>query len=71
MTNAVYITRTSSALPNAPVENDLVEAVLGQVGERPSRARRIVQRNHGGSDPRPSRQRPRRRGHCLPRVRHV
>lgn len=47
MTNAVYITRTSSALPNEPVENDLVEAVLGQVGERPSRARRIVQRNNG------------------------
>ena len=47
MTNAVYITRTSAALPNAPVENDLVEAVLGQVGERPSRARRIVQRNNG------------------------
>lgn len=47
MTNAVYITRTSGALPNAPVENDLVEAVLGQVGERPSRARRIVQRNNG------------------------
>ena len=47
MTNAVYITRTSSALPNSPVENDLVEAVLGQVGERPSRARRIVQRNNG------------------------
>jgi 3-oxoacyl-[acyl-carrier-protein] synthase-3 len=47
MTDAVYITRTSVALPNAPVENDLVEAVLGQVGERPSRARRIVQRNNG------------------------
>jgi 3-oxoacyl-[acyl-carrier-protein] synthase-3 len=47
MTNAVYITRTSAALPNAPVENDLVEAVLGQVGDKPSRARRIVQRNNG------------------------
>jgi 3-oxoacyl-[acyl-carrier-protein] synthase III len=47
MTNAVYITRSSAALPNAPVENDLVEAVLGQVGDKPSRARRIVQRNNG------------------------
>ena len=42
-----YITRTSVALPNKPVENDQVELVLGQVGERPSRARRIVLRNNG------------------------
>jgi 3-oxoacyl-[acyl-carrier-protein] synthase-3 len=43
----VYITRTSVLLPNAPVGNDEVEAVLGQVGERPSRARRLVQRSNG------------------------
>jgi 3-oxoacyl-[acyl-carrier-protein] synthase-3 len=42
-----YITRTAVALPNAPVENDQVETVLGQVGDRPSRARRIVLRNNG------------------------
>ena len=42
-----YITRTAIALPNKPVENDQVEAILGQVGDRPSRARRIVQRNNG------------------------
>ena len=42
-----YITRSSICLPNAPVENDQVEAILGQVGERPSRARRIVQRSNG------------------------
>src|ERR1043165_2877562 len=42
-----YITRTSVALPNNAVENDQVEAILGQVGERPSRARRVVQRNNG------------------------
>jgi 3-oxoacyl-[acyl-carrier-protein] synthase III len=42
-----YITRTSVVLPNAPVENDEVEAVLGQIGERPSRARRLVQRANG------------------------
>ena len=45
--NAAYITRSSVCLPNAPVENDQVEAILGQVGERPSRARRLVQRNNG------------------------
>ena len=42
-----YITRSAVCLPNAPVENDEVEAVLGQVGERPSRARRIVLRSNG------------------------
>ena len=44
---AAYITRSSVCLPNAPVENDRVEAILGQVGERPSRARRVVQRSNG------------------------
>jgi 3-oxoacyl-[acyl-carrier-protein] synthase-3 len=43
----VYITRSAAALPNAAVENDAVEAVLGQVGGRPSRARRVIQRNNG------------------------
>jgi 3-oxoacyl-[acyl-carrier-protein] synthase-3 len=47
MKQAVYITRSASALPNAAVENDAVEAVLGQVGGRPSRARRVIQRNNG------------------------
>ncbi len=42
-----YITRSSVCLPNAPVENDRVEAILGQVGTRPSRARRVVQRSNG------------------------
>jgi len=42
-----YITRSSVCLPNAPVENHQVEAILGQVGERPSRARRVVQRSNG------------------------
>lgn len=44
---AAYITRSSVCLPNAPVENDRVEAILGQVGGRPSRARRVVQRSNG------------------------
>ncbi len=42
-----YITRSSVCLPNPPVENDQVETILGQVGERPSRARRVVQRSNG------------------------
>ena len=47
MNPKVYITRSAAALPNAAVENDAVEAVLGQVGERPSRARRVIQRSNG------------------------
>jgi 3-oxoacyl-[acyl-carrier-protein] synthase-3 len=43
----VYITGTSAFLPNAPVSNDNIENVLGMVGGKPSRARRIVLRNNG------------------------
>lgn len=43
----VYITRSAAFLPNAPVDNDNIENVLGMVGGRPSRARRIVLRNNG------------------------
>lgn len=42
-----YITSTSAFLPNTPVNNDEIEAVLGMVGGKPSRARRIVLRNNG------------------------
>jgi 3-oxoacyl-[acyl-carrier-protein] synthase-3 len=44
---AVFINRIAAALPNAAVGNDDMEAVLGQVGGRPSRARRIVLRGNG------------------------
>lgn len=44
---AVYIQRLSSFLPGKPVANEGMEAILGQVGPRPSRARRIVLRNNG------------------------
>lgn len=44
---AAYITRSSVFLPNSPIENDAVEAVLGQIGLRPSRVRRVVQRSNG------------------------
>jgi 3-oxoacyl-[acyl-carrier-protein] synthase-3 len=43
----VYITRTSVAMPNAPVDNAGMEKVLGQIGTRPSRARAIILRSNG------------------------
>ena len=47
MGNEVFLTRTASFLPLEPVGNDEIEAVLGRVGGRPSKARRIVLRNNG------------------------
>ena len=47
MTADVFITRTSAYLPLDPVNNDDIEVVLGVVGERCSRARRIILRNNG------------------------
>jgi 3-oxoacyl-[acyl-carrier-protein] synthase-3 len=47
MANEVYLTRTASFLPLEPVGNEDMEAVLGMVGGRPSRARRMVLRNNG------------------------
>ena len=44
---AVFITGTSAFLPNAPVGNDDIESVLGMVGGKPSRARRVVLRSNG------------------------
>lgn len=44
--NAVFITRCAAFLPNEPVNNDQMEALLGQVGERPSRARRLILRSN-------------------------
>lgn len=43
----VFINRLSAFLPNAPVSNDEIEAVLGQVDQVPSRAKRIVLKNNG------------------------
>jgi 3-oxoacyl-[acyl-carrier-protein] synthase III len=47
MTRSVYITNTASCLPNPPVDNDNMERILGQVGDRPSRARRVILRSNG------------------------
>ena len=43
----VYITNLAAFMPNEPVSNDDMERILGQVGDRPSRARRTVLRSNG------------------------
>ena len=43
----VYVTATGSYLPLEPVGNDEIEQVLGMVGGKPSKARRLVLRNNG------------------------
>ena len=43
----VYITRTSGVLPNEPVGNDRIEEVLGLIGNRPSRTKRVILRQNG------------------------
>jgi 3-oxoacyl-[acyl-carrier-protein] synthase III len=43
----VFINRLSAFLPNAPVSNEEIEAVLGQVDHVPSRTKRIVLKNNG------------------------
>lgn len=47
MAEGVYVTRIAAVLPNAPIDNERMEAVLGQVGGRPSRARAVVLRSNG------------------------
>ena len=47
MPHPVFINRVSAYLPHAPVDNDQMETRLGLVGERPSRARKLVLRSNG------------------------
>lgn len=47
MLSEAYINKTASFLPFDPVNNDEIEAVLGMVGGRPSRARRVILRRNG------------------------
>jgi len=47
MSGAVYITGTACFMPNAPVGNDDMERILGQLGDKPSRARPTVLRSNG------------------------
>jgi len=55
--NSVYITRLSSVMPNAPVNNNDMEKILGQAGEQRSRAKSVILRSnkiksrHYGIDP--------------------
>lgn len=41
-----YITDATSFLPNAPVENDQMEKMLGMIDQMPSRIRKIILRNN-------------------------
>ena len=47
MRTEVFLTRTGAFLPHEPVGNDDIEAILGQIGGKASRARRIVLRSNG------------------------
>ena len=42
----VYITDIAAFLPNAPVNNDQMEEILGMVNQLPSRTRKIILRNN-------------------------
>ena len=46
MSRNVYINNIQAFLPNEAVTNDEMESVLGQVGERPSRARKMILRSN-------------------------
>lgn len=46
MSRQVYITHIAAFLPNEPVGNDDMESVLGQIGNRPSRARKLILRRN-------------------------
>jgi len=43
----VYISRTAVCLPNSPVNNDQIENVLGMIGDKPSRVKRIILKQNG------------------------
>jgi 3-oxoacyl-[acyl-carrier-protein] synthase-3 len=43
----VYITNTSTFLPNEPVPNDDMELYLGYINDKPSKSKSIVLRNNG------------------------
>jgi 3-oxoacyl-[acyl-carrier-protein] synthase-3 len=47
MSKDAYITGCASFLPNQPISNDEMEAVLGQAGPKPSRARKTILRSNG------------------------
>ena len=47
MTHSVFINAISSFLPLDPVPNEAMEPRLGQVGDKPSRARKLILRSNG------------------------
>ncbi|MFN0299615.1 MAG: hypothetical protein ACKVQU_04585, partial [Burkholderiales bacterium] len=47
MPDHAYIVALGKFLPNAPVDNEQIEQVLGTVGGRPSRAKRVTLRSNG------------------------
>lgn len=47
MTIDVFLTRTASFLPFPPVGNEEIEDVLGRIGGKASRARRLILRSNG------------------------
>ncbi|MGE8496656.1 MAG: beta-ketoacyl-ACP synthase III [Pseudomonas sp.] len=47
MVSPVFINRISTCLPHDPVDNEQMEARLGMVGGKPSRARKLVLRRNG------------------------
>jgi len=46
VSRTVYINEIQAFLPNAPVSNSEMEDVLGQIGPRPSRARKMILRSN-------------------------
>ena len=42
----VYTTKTSSFMPNSPVEYHEIEEYLGMIGGKPSRAKELILRNN-------------------------
>src|SRR5690606_21535886 len=47
MMNEVYITKSSTYLPNNPVQNEEMEEYLGLVNGKPSKAKALILRNNG------------------------
>lgn len=45
--NRVYINSVAKFLPNEPINNSEMEEVLGKIGGKPSRAKRIILRSNG------------------------
>src|SRR5690606_3868163 len=47
MSAKVYINKIEKFLPNNPVSNDEMEAVLGEINNKPSKSIRLMLRNNG------------------------